>query len=182
MILVALGGNLESEFGDPRETQLAAMARLEALGLIITKRARFYKTAPVPVSDQPWYVNTVIAVATDLLPRDLLSVLQCVEREFGRKRTDSRNDARIIDLDLIAYYDWTVDQEAADGDIEVIVPHPRMHDRAFVLMPLHDIAPDWTHPVTGRKLDELIARIPEDQQAIPMVEIDNAGLDEAGNA
>jgi len=168
MILVALGGNLESEFGSPRETQLAAIARLEELGLVIAKRARFYKTAPVPVSDQPWYVNTVISVATDLLPQDLLGVLQCVEREFGRERTGQRNDARVIDLDLITYYDWVVDQEDSDGNLELIVPHPRMHDRAFVLLPIRDIAPGWKHPVSGKGLDELIAAIPKDQEATPM--------------
>lgn len=181
MILVALGGNLDSKFGTPRETQLAAMARLEELGNVITNRARFYKTAPVPVSDQPWYVNTVIEIATDLLPQDLLGVLQCVEREFGRERTGSRNDARVIDLDLIAYYDWVIDQEAEDGRMELIVPHPRMDNRAFVLLPIRDIAPDWKHPVSGKALAEMIAKIPEDQQAIPMGE-DEGKTGEAAHA
>lgn len=124
-------------------------------------RSRWFRTAPVPVSDQPWFVNGVIGVSTGLEPSDLLSLLHAVEADFGRTRM-VRNEARILDLDLIAY-----DDLVTDGATPPALPHPRMHERAFVLLPLSDIAPDWRHPVTGTALPDLIAALPAEQRAEP---------------
>ena len=118
----------------------------------------FYETAPVPVSDQPWYVNGVARVLTRLSAHDLLDRLHAVEAEFGRVRRE-RNAARVIDLDLIAY-----GQELLREDGGIQVPHPRMAERAFVLLPLRDVAVGWVHPVLGRTVEELIADLPKDQQ------------------
>lgn len=103
----------------------------------------------------------MIAVATGLRPADLLSILHEVEAEFGRTR-NIRNEARILDLDLVAY-----DDLVTDGATPPALPHPRMHERAFVLLPLSDIAPDWKHPSTGISLPDLIAALPADQRAEP---------------
>lgn len=157
MILVALGANLPSRFGTPAQTLGAAQNALDDHPNIrLVKSSATYLTAPVPVSDQPWYHNQVVEIETDLDPYALLGALQAIESEFGRVRS-VRNAPRVIDLDLIAYHDDICDKP------ELIVPHPRAHERAFVLMPLRDLAPHWIHPLTGLSLDDMIAEIPSAQ-------------------
>ena len=97
----------------------------------------------MPVSDQPWYINGVANVTTELSPSLLLRLLHEVEDKFGRVRR-VRNEARVIDLDLLAYNDSV----SAASDVPVL-PHPRLQERAFVVLPLLEIAPEWQHPVTG---------------------------------
>lgn len=159
MILIALGANLPSSYGAPHETLAAAVAALAAGGDIhIIKQSSVWLTAPVPVSDQPWYHNAVVAVETALSPYALLERLQAIENEFGRVRT-VRNAPRVIDLDLIAYGTQILDKP------ELIVPHPRLHLRGFVLLPLREVAPDWVHPLGGATLAAMIAALPPEQQA-----------------
>ncbi|HVI50297.1 MAG TPA: 2-amino-4-hydroxy-6-hydroxymethyldihydropteridine diphosphokinase [Candidatus Sulfotelmatobacter sp.] len=161
LILIGLGANLPSRFGDPRQTLQAALKRLQDLGLEVTARSRYWLTAPVPVSDQPWFHNAVCAVKTGLPPDELLALLHKVEAEFGRVRTVV-NAPRVLDLDLLAYGDEVVEAERG-----LVIPHPRLAERAFVLFPIRDVAPDWLHPVTGEGLEAMIARIPADQHARP---------------
>lgn len=160
LILIGLGANLPSSYGEPPATLRAALDRLAARGLTIARRSRFWHSAPVPASDQPWYVNAVAAVETDLPPERLLTLLHEVEAEFGRVRSVV-NAPRLIDLDLLAH-GREVRSEGAP-----LLPHPRMAERGFVLLPLFDIAPFWRHP-DGRALAALIAGLGEDQQARPM--------------
>lgn len=136
---------------------MAALAALEARGVKILRRSPFYESAPVPVSDQPWYVNGVAQVDTALTPEELLALLHELERWFGRERREL-NEARVMDLDLIAYGARVRETPPP------ILPHPRMADRAFVLLPLRDIAPGWIHPVSGRTVEELVAALPAGQQ------------------
>lgn len=160
MILVALGANLPSRFGTPQQTLYAALKAMAQLEVWPVQISRVWKTAPVPyVEGDPWYYNAVCAVETDLEPEALLQVLLHIEEDFGRVRT-VKNAPRLLDLDLIAYDDRIIRQ----GET-LIVPHPRMHQRAFVLMPMSDILETWTHPESKKELAELIAAIPEDQQA-----------------
>jgi 2-amino-4-hydroxy-6-hydroxymethyldihydropteridine diphosphokinase len=128
----------------------------------VVDRSRWYETAPVPVSDQPWYVNGVARIETDLEPAELLARLHAVEADFGRVRS-IRNAPRLVDLDLLAYDDRVID---GDGGLEL--PHPRLHERAFVLLPLADLAPGWRHPRMLRTVEELIAALPPDQVAQPL--------------
>ncbi|HEY8191097.1 MAG TPA: 2-amino-4-hydroxy-6-hydroxymethyldihydropteridine diphosphokinase [Alphaproteobacteria bacterium] len=158
MILVALGANLPGPHGGPLETLAAAKTAMAERDLPILKASRTWLTAPVPVSDQPWYHNEVVQVDTNLTPLALLETLHDIEKEFGRARSE-RNAARVLDLDLLAYHDEIVDRP------ELIVPHPRLHSRAFVLLPLQEITPDWIHPVTGVSLAVLIAALPPGQEA-----------------
>lgn len=161
MILLGLGANLPSAAGPPRATLEAALAALERAGVKVTARSRWYRTAPVPASDQPWFVNIVVAVETKLGPADLLALLQTIEAQFGRQR-GVRDEARTLDLDILDY----------DGRIEeiagLVLPHPRMHLRAFVLRPLAEIAPDWRHPKTGETVAALTAALPPEQKAEPI--------------
>jgi 2-amino-4-hydroxy-6-hydroxymethyldihydropteridine diphosphokinase len=158
-VYIGLGANLPSpEHGTPRETLEAAMRVLESRGLAIVARSPFYESEPVPVSDQPWYLNAVVEVQTELAPVALLGLLHSVENAFGRVRS-VRNEPRVLDLDLL-------DHRGAvrAGPDSPLLPHPRLADRAFVLRPLCDIAPDWRHPVSGRTVAELLESLPEGQR------------------
>lgn len=155
MILIGLGANLPSaRFGAPKETLEAALAELEARGVRVVKRSRWYSSAPVPPSGQPRYINAVVAVETELSPEDLLHLLHAIEHDFGRHRTVG-NAAREIDLDLLAY------DEVVSPQLPPILPHPRMAERAFVLRPLCDIDPAWRHPVSGRSARDLAEAVAE---------------------
>jgi 2-amino-4-hydroxy-6-hydroxymethyldihydropteridine diphosphokinase len=162
MIFIAIGSNLPSPAGPPLATAEAALLALEAAGVTVRRRSRWYETAPVPPSDQPWFVNGVAEIETELPPVALLAVLHRIEADFGRTRTVA-DAARPLDLDLIAYGDRVIDGE---GGIEL--PHPRLHQRAFVLLPLAELAPGWRHPRTGRPIAELIAGLPAGAEARPM--------------
>lgn len=164
MIFIALGANLPSaQFGSPKETLLASLARLSDYNIKPLSVSHWYQTAPVPLSDAPWYVNAVACVETDLSPRVLLETLLKVEREFGRVRTVA-NAPRLIDLDLIAHHDIIEFDEGADEDKPFCVPHPRLSERAFVLYPIQDLCPDWVHPRTGQGIAELIDLLDPNQQ------------------
>ena len=160
MILIAIGSNLASARGGPCATCEAALDRLQALGVKAVAVSPWYETAPVPASDQPWFVNGAAVVETTPPPEDLLALLHQVESEFGRSRTVA-NAARILDLDLLAY-----GRVVRSGPLDL--PHPRLHERAFVLYPLRDVAPDWLHPTLGQRPAALIAALPPGQLIRPL--------------
>ena len=165
MILIGLGANLVSkQFGAPSDTLEAALLALEKNGVTIVARSRWYKSAPVPVSDQPWFVNGGIAVATQHSPEPLLDVLLEIEHEFGRERGVA-NAARVLDLDLLAYGSQT---SVPGGRLDL--PHPRLENRAFVLLPLAEIAPNWCHPVTKQGIGSLISALDLDKDGAQMAE------------
>ena len=168
-VILGLGANLASRFGPPRAALGAALLRIEAAGVRVIGRSPWYESAPVPASDQPWYVNGVVTVATDLAPDSLLALLLGVEAEMGRERS-VQNAARMLDLDVVA-----------DGDIvrhppepAPELPHPRMHQRAFVVRPLADLVPGWHHPESGRAIEELLLALPDDQQIRTLADADGA--------
>ncbi len=152
---------MPSRFGSPCETLQAAKLAMQDKGITVCGESGTWLSAPVPVSDQPWYHNEVVCVETDSSPFQLLDILQDIENEFGRVRT-VRNAARILDLDLIAYHNEILNKP------ELIVPHPRMHKRAFVLLPMRELIKDWEHPVLGVTLDDFIMNLPEGQEAVLM--------------
>lgn len=159
MILIALGANLPSRFGTPPQTLYAALMAMAERGVWPDVISRVWRSAPVPfVEGQPWYYNAVAAVKTEHRPYELLRILLEIEAAFGRMRT-VRNAPRLLDLDLIAYGDEVV----MDGP-ELILPHPRMRERAFVLLPLSDVVDEWTHPLGGETLESLIRALPKGQQ------------------
>jgi 2-amino-4-hydroxy-6-hydroxymethyldihydropteridine diphosphokinase len=163
VIVIGIGANLPSpRFDTPRETCEAALAALTEAGVEVLRRSRWYRSAPVPPSDQPWFVNGVAIVETSLDPSALLTLLHRIEAAFGRTRR-VRDEARVIDLDLLAYHD-----RVSEAGETPVLPHPRLAERPFVVQPLAEIAPDWRHPGDGRTARELLAALPKDGRAEPM--------------
>lgn len=161
-LLIGIGANLSPDgYATPREGCEAAIDRLPETGISVTAVSTWYETAPVPLSDQPWFNNAVIAAETSLSVEETLAALHEVEALFGRVRT-VRNAARVLDLDLLDYGGHCQDGKG------LTVPHPRLHERAFVLLPVRDVAPDYIHPVTGMPIDEMISQLPAGQQIRPL--------------
>ena len=162
MILIGLGSNLESADGHSTVQNLEkALASFETRGIRILRSSRFYETAPVPSDDIPWYINAVAEVSTELSARDLLTSLLAIETQLGRVR-GAQNAPRIIDLDLLDFRGWITTEK------NLIIPHPRMTERAFVLRPIIDIAPTWRHPVSGKSVKKLLNEIKVDQIVRPL--------------
>jgi 2-amino-4-hydroxy-6-hydroxymethyldihydropteridine diphosphokinase len=136
-----------------------ALAAFSSLGAKVVKRSSWYSSEPVPPSNQAWFVNGVVLVTTALEPAALLARLLRLEDEFERVRCEP-NDARTLDLDLLDY-----DSRQCDT-ATLILPHPRLHLRRFVLEPLREIAPEWRHPRFGLNPAQLLRRLPPGQSVI----------------
>lgn len=145
--LIALGGNV----GDARGTIDRAVSRLcDGTEVRLLARSSDYRTPPWGVEDQPPFVNLCLVVATELAPRELLDRAHAVERELGRDRAHERRwGPRTVDIDLIAYDDVVLDEP------DLILPHPRLFERAFVLVPLAEIAGD--RMIAGRRIRDALA-------------------------
>ena len=153
---IGMGANLPSAAGPPEATLARAAERLEELGRV-TARSRLYSTEPVGYADQPRFVNAVVALETELTPRALLEKLLELERDFGRDRATGMagiaNGPRTLDLDLLFFGDLIVDE------FDLKVPHPRIEERAFVVVPLADIAPELCDPRTGASVRKWMQRL-----------------------
>jgi 2-amino-4-hydroxy-6-hydroxymethyldihydropteridine diphosphokinase len=153
---IALGSNLESRFGDREENLREAVRRIGELGEVRAVSS-FYDTEPVGYRDQPRFVNGAMLLRTELGPQELMRKLLDIERAMGRDREDAiPKGPRLIDLDLLLYGDWVLWAE------DLILPHPRMEERRFVLEPLAEIAPEWVHPVLGVTVREMLAGLGHD--------------------
>jgi 2-amino-4-hydroxy-6-hydroxymethyldihydropteridine diphosphokinase len=150
---MALGSNLPSQFGEPADNLREAVRRLGDLGTV-TAVSSFYATAPVGYVDQPEFVNAACLIETPLGPLELLRGMLDIERAMGRDRTSAvPKGPRVIDLDLLLYASLEL------NDPELVLPHPAMHERRFVLEPLAEIASAWVVPVSGNTVAELLARL-----------------------
>jgi len=135
---------------------------LMAAGMDIVQKSRIWKSAPVPYdAAQNWYHNAVIEVETNLSPDALLEALLEIETGFGRVRS-VKNAPRVLDLDLIVYGDQIIQND------NLIVPHPRMHERLFVLKPLEDLDKKWIHPVLKRDIHQMIKAVAAGQEIEPL--------------
>ena len=157
-LFIGLGANLIPDgYASPREGCIAAVLAPADEGVHLSALSHWYESAPVPISDQPWYLNAVAEATTELDAASTLAALHNIERRFGRVRTE-RNAARVLDLDLLDFAGTVSDATS------LALPHPRLHERAFVLLPLGELCPDWVHPVSGIAIQDLVAMIPADQQ------------------
>lgn len=167
MILIALGSNIASDFETSPQILDGACRALEACGVQFKAVSRMWESTAVGANgalleSDPLFYNAVASIETDLEPHALLELLHQVEEEFGRDRAaeQASNLPRTLDLDLLLYNDTKIDDNA------LIIPHPRMKERGFVLLPLGNIDPEWRCNDTEAPLKTLIDAIPADQQAV----------------
>jgi 2-amino-4-hydroxy-6-hydroxymethyldihydropteridine diphosphokinase len=151
-VYLSLGSNM----GDREANLRDAIARLAELGEV-TAVSSYYETEPVDFLAQPWFLNCAVAVNTEKMPRQLLSALQRIEQEMGRRRAQPKGP-RVIDLDILLFGSSVVETA------QLTIPHAAMHERRFVLEPLAEIAPDARHPVFKRTVRELRDELPPGQQ------------------
>jgi 2-amino-4-hydroxy-6-hydroxymethyldihydropteridine diphosphokinase len=155
MAYIGMGGNVASWAGAPEETLAAAALRLESLGWVV-RRSSLYSTAPVGFAEQPRFVNAVVALETELEPRELLDGLLAIEQEFGRDRAAGfANGPRTLDLDILLLGDLEIREPGLE------IPHPRLAERAFVLTPLNEIAPHLAVPRCGKIVAQLFNHLLE---------------------
>ncbi|MBF2004125.1 2-amino-4-hydroxy-6-hydroxymethyldihydropteridine diphosphokinase [Chlorogloeopsis fritschii PCC 9212] len=145
---IALGSNM----GDSQAILEAAIETLaQTPGIILKAKSHWYKTKAVG-PPQPDYLNGCAILQVNILPQLLLEILLEIEKKFGRVRKE-RWGPRLLDLDLLLYDDLILDTP------DLQIPHPRMHERAFVLVPLAEVAPDWIEPISGRKIKQLVKEV-----------------------
>ncbi len=164
---------MSSDVGSPIETLQKAISELENLGAVIRAKSRFFRTPAVPSGSGPDFVNAALAIDAPWSAPETISRLHEIEAGLGRRRA-GRWEQRIIDLDLLAHGDairpnvatvrtWMelpLDKQRDTAPGQLLLPHPRMHERAFVLVPLADVAPDWVHPITRRSVVEMRDALP----------------------
>ena len=160
MIYIGIGSNLNGKNNEtPLQNCKKALVELKK-EVNICKISSWYKSEPIPVSNQPWFINGVIEISTNKSSLDLLEFILSIEEVFGRVR-EKKNEARILDLDIIDYK-----KKILYIKNKLIIPHPRMHERSFVLQPLSELNPKWMHPIKKKGIKELIRNLNDKQKIL----------------
>ena len=167
-VYLSLGSNLGEREANLRQ----AVHELRKLGEI-TAVSSFYETEPVEFTAQPWFLNIVVELETELMPRQLLSAVLKIERDMGRKRVQPKGP-RLIDIDIVLF------GNTAMNDAKLTIPHPAMHERKFVLMPLAEIAPEAKHPLFKRSVQELLEALPKNSPAVRKLNSTSEAGEEGG--
>jgi 2-amino-4-hydroxy-6-hydroxymethyldihydropteridine diphosphokinase len=157
-LLLALGGNIEGPWGGPGKTLARACSELRDAGVPILAASHLYETDPVGTGGQSAYLNAVVAARADVAPGSLLRLIKRIERRAGRRSTPPMR-ARPLDIDVLDYGGRRLNWPQAGARVRgrLILPHPLLHRRAFVLVPLAEVAPRWSHPVLGRRAKTLLS-------------------------
>ena len=152
-VIIGIGGNIKTEDGNhPIEVAIKAISFLKDYSIKITEQSSWYETEPIPKSQQPNFFNCIIFANTTLNELDVLKSLHEIEYKLGRRRKEA-NEARVIDLDLIAYSNKVLSNK------EIIVPHPRAHQRRFVMEPLAELDKNWVHPVLKISIKKILKNL-----------------------
>ena len=156
-IIIGIGGNLHSSKGlHPIEIGQKAIKILQTMSINVEKQSNWYRSDPIPKSDQPKFFNSIIVAKTNLNELDVLISLHKIEDNLGRLRKNT-NEARVIDLDLIDYSSKILESE------NIKIPHPRAHLRRFVMEPLFEIEKDWIHPIFKLSVTEILNKLDKQQ-------------------
>ncbi|UTW56664.1 2-amino-4-hydroxy-6-hydroxymethyldihydropteridine diphosphokinase [Kordiimonas sp. SCSIO 12610] len=177
--IAALGANIPSRAGQPIDTLRKAITLIDEAGLKVLAVSKFYVTKPVPVSDQPDFINCAVSIECDLTAKQILSIFHRIEAELGRERGE-RWSARTLDIDLIAHKglilpdqkSWSELANHKDASVFItdpMVPHPRAHKRMFVMDPIVDVAPDWVHPVFQKTATTILRELEKGSDEKPVV-------------
>tara|TARA_B100001123_G_C15163139_1_gene968270 strand:- start:2 stop:490 length:489 start_codon:yes stop_codon:yes gene_type:complete len=160
LIYIGIGSNLKGKDNEtPLQNCKKAISKLNK-EVTISKVSSLYKSEPIPISKQPWFVNCIAKIKTNKSPLELLKFLLNLEEVFGRVR-QKKNEARIIDLDIVDYKNQIIYKKN-----KLITPHPRMHKRSFVLLPLKELCPKWIHPIKKKSIDDLIKDLDNKQRIL----------------
>jgi len=160
-IILAVGGNLAGDYPSLEALLEAALSAFLRAGLTVVRRSGWWRSAAWPDPGAPAYLNGVAIVETELSPRAVLAAILAIEASFGRRRTEP-NAPRTLDIDLIAYGRQLIDEPG------LAVPHPKAHERLFVMGPLAEIAPDWVHPVLRETATSLAEKAAVGRDAQPI--------------
>jgi len=175
-VLLAMGANLPSDIGPPEATIAAALGALVVEKIEVLAVSRMFRSPAFPAGSGPDYVNGAVLCRTPLAIGELLPALHRIEQAHGRQRA-KRWGARCLDIDLLAvgprihpdretHVSWqglSLNEQLSRAPEQLILPHPRLHERAFVLIPLADVAPVWRHPVLGQTVVEMLAALPKSE-------------------
>ncbi len=151
VVFLCLGSNV----GDRHGQIVGGVVELERSGVLVETRSSVYETEPVGVEDQPWFLNQVVRGTTRLAAKGLLEVCKRIESLFGREPTEVRFGPRPLDIDILLYGDRVITED------RLTIPHPRMHERRFVLVPLAEIAPRLVDPRDGKEYAQILERLDE---------------------
>jgi len=156
MILLSLGSNLPSKFGDSKNTILKCYEFFNNNDIKILKKSSFYETFAIPNKSDPKFVNSVISVETRFSPEQLIKYILKVEEKFDRKR-EQINAPRTCDIDIVDFNSKIIN--IFNKNISLEIPHPRLEQRSFVLYPIREIDKNWKSPLSGKKIDQLIENL-----------------------